>query len=266
MGSIVSGITDAIGITDTGAAGEASMAGTQTAAAAQREGLEYLKETEKLPQALREAGLTSLGGEYGLTFDEEGNVISDGTSLMDRAKASPFYEQAVQAGEEGVLRHQAATGGFRSGTTKENLAKVNQNALLTSYNQQLQGMQGFARLPSNASQIAGGMAGIGQTLGQGQVAQGQADVAAQNQMFGDVAQLGTMAMAFSDSRLKDDIKPLGERNGHEWFSWTWNKAAEALGLKGKGEGVIADKVQSYQPDAVGERDGYLTVNYKMLGV
>ena len=185
--------------------------------------------------------------------------------MIQRAQASPFYQQAVQTGEEAVLRGAAATGGLRSGTASENLATVNQNALLNAYNQQLQGLQGFAQLPSNANQIAGGMAGIGQTMGQGITAQGQAQQAGMGMLMDAGTKLGAAYM-MSDPRLKTNIKLTGKKNGHDGHSWTWNKAAEALGLLGESVGVMADKIAKTNPEAIGERDGYMTVNYKMLGV
>ena len=83
----------------------------------------------------------------------------------------------TEALEEAIMRHASATGGLRSGNVQEAMYDYNtqlQNqALLQSYNQQLQGLQGLAGLPSYAPQIASGMAGVGQTLGQGVSGAGQ---------------------------------------------------------------------------------------------
>jgi hypothetical protein len=112
--------------------------------------------------------------------------------LIQQARTSPLYGAMMggrEAGEEAIMRRAGATGGLRSGNVQEAMYDYNtqlQNqALLQSYNQQLQGLQGLAGLPSYAPQIASGMAGVGQTLGagitgagtsraQGQVASGQA--------------------------------------------------------------------------------------------
>jgi hypothetical protein len=72
------------------------------------------------------------------------------------------------------------------------------------------------------------------------------------------------AAAFSDIRLKGNIQPAGDHFGHSWFTWDWNDTARALGLSGSSEGVIADLVNLTQPDLVGERDGYLTVDYRTM--
>lgn len=137
--------------------------GSQTAAGSQQQALQYLQQQDQLPSGLREAALNSLGGLYG-----------GSGSITDRAMASPVYQAAVQQGENAVLRNASATGGLRSGSASENLAQVNQNALIAAYNDQINGLQGLASLPSNANTIAGYTAGIGNTLGQGQAGYGQA--------------------------------------------------------------------------------------------
>ena len=113
-------------------AANATSEAANTQSAYQKQALDYLKEREKIPQALREGALTGLGGEYGLTIGADGKAVMSG-SVLDRAKASPFYTEAVRLGEDSVLRNASATGGLRSGTASENLANVNQQALLQSY-------------------------------------------------------------------------------------------------------------------------------------
>jgi hypothetical protein len=157
-------------------AARASRDAAETQAGYQREALEYLKEREAIPQQFREGALTQLGGLYGLEGGE-GNQ----QELIDRAMESPLYGAILgnlEQGEEAILRNASATGGLRSGNTSYALAdyetRLRNQALLESYNQQLSGLTGLANLPSNANQIAAQTAGIGQTLGAGQVAAGQA--------------------------------------------------------------------------------------------
>jgi hypothetical protein len=81
------------------------------------------------------------------------------------------------AGEEAILRGASATGGLRSGNVQENLARystdLRNQALLTSYQDQLQGLRGLAGIPGQTENIAGVMGNIGQTQAAGIVAQGQ---------------------------------------------------------------------------------------------
>lgn len=194
-------------------------------------------------------------------------------------------------------------GGLRSGSASENLAQVNQNALIAAYNDQVQGLQGLSSLQSNANNIAGYTAGIGNTLGQGQVAasqnyanywgqgaqaitdannaaaqavsQGQI-AAAQNKAQGSqnsannalgLVGLGIQAFSsFSDRRLKSNIEFIGEESGIRKYRWTWNDLAKKLGLSGESYGVMADEVEESHPDAVSIQDGYLIVDYQKLGV
>lgn len=143
-------------------AANASWQGAQTSAEAQQQALNYLQQQDALPSSLRTSALNSLGQLYG-----------GSGSITDRAMASPLYQAAVQQGENSVLRNASATGGLRSGNAQDALATVNQNALVSAYNDQLNGLQGLASLQSNANNIASYQAGIGNTLGQGQISYGQ---------------------------------------------------------------------------------------------
>lgn len=76
--------------------------------------------------------------------------------------------------------------------------------------------------------------------------------------------IGLIAM-FSDERLKEDIRPEGEKDGIPLISWTWNKEANKKGLFGRALGVSAQKVKEIMPSAVKSGDdGYLLVDYQML--
>ena len=241
-------------------ASEASAEGARIAAESQRESLDYLKEREALPQQFREGALQQLGGLYGL----EGGTGSQ-QQFIDQAKASPMYEAMLRSGDESALRNRSATGGLRSGGAIADTQEAQDRALLTSYNQQLQGVQGLANLPSNTNQIAAGTAGIGQTLAQGVTAGAQGQIAAQNMGMNQLIGLGQAgAMAFSDIRLKENIKHLGAEDGQNWYSWDWNDKASELGLSGSDTGVMAHEVFDSKPEAIGTFAGYITVDYSQL--
>ena len=255
-------------------AADASIKASETQAQWQKDALDYLKQAEAVPQQYREGALNQLGGMYGL----EGGTGNQ-QAVIDRAIQSPLYQQimgGLDAGENSILRNASATGGLRSGNTQYALADYNtqlQNkALLESYNQQLMGLQGMAGLPSMAPAIASGMSDIGTTYGQGIIAAAQAKQSGgqnnANNMMG-LGQLGISAYnsgMFSDRRLKKNIKIIGKVKGFNWYSFTWNTVAEKLGMTGNTYGIMADEVFAKIPQAVSLKDGFMFVNYGMIGV
>lgn len=255
-------------------AADASIEAAELQAGSQREALEYVKEREAIPQQFREGALSTIGGLYGL----EGGTGSQ-QGLIDQARESPLYSAILggrEAGEDAILRHQSATGGMRSGASQGALTDYNMQlenrALLESYNQQVQGLSGLANIPSNSGQIAGMMSGIGQTEAQGIIAAAQAQQTGGQQGAGNMmglANLGIQAYSsgmFSDIRLKENIQHTGEKNGHNWYTWDWSEGAGELGLYGPQEGYMAHEIFWTNPDAVGYRDGFITLDYDALEV
>lgn len=77
--------------------------------------------------------------------------------------------------------------------------------------------------------------------------------------------LPTVLGMFSDKRLKKNIHRIGSLGDLGWYEWTWNDKAKELGIDNQPYyGVIAQEVAKTIPEAVGEQDGYLTVNYGAL--
>jgi len=134
----------------------------------------------------------------------------------------------------------------------------------------MQGLQGLAGLPSMAPQIAQQTSAIGTTLGQGQIAAAQAQQTASQQGFGNIMGMGQLGLqaysAFSDRRLKKNIKLVGDIKGIPWYTWTWNKVGGMLGLEGECQGTMADTAYQINKKCVTIRNGFLFVNYQTLGV
>lgn len=78
--------------------------------------------------------------------------------------------------------------------------------------------------------------------------------------LGGGAGIGAGAAAMSDLRLKEDIKLIGNENGHNIYSFKYKNQ------DGKYEGVMAQEVQKIDPEAVIEKDGYLAVDYDKINV
>jgi hypothetical protein len=76
--------------------------------------------------------------------------------------------------------------------------------------------------------------------------------------------LGMMGLGiFSDRRLKHDIKRIGTRLGHNWYSFRYNTDAPEI-IR---EGVMAQDILETNPEAVSvDSSGYYKVNYSMLGL
>lgn len=281
MGNIISEVTDFVGLTDTGAPKEAA----KLSADYQNRALEYLKQKEEIPSQFKEEALTGLAGLLGLPGGTGEALISPQLQSIsgDEIKGSSVFDAlmgTIPGAQEAVLSKAAATGGLRSGNVQDALARttsdIERQAILDSLGyltserdkqialeesnigRQLGGLQMLMGQQSYAPQIASGISGVGQTLAQGQLGSSQA----QQQAIGDVASLA--AMAFSDPQLKNNITKIGERNGFGWYEWDWNEKAKDLGLTGKSQGYMANEVKQKAPEAIGEKDGYLTINYEMV--
>lgn len=244
-------------ITGANQAADASRDASELSAQYQREALDYLKTSQAPLLEAQQFGLSGLMDYFG------GNQ----QGLVDSAMQSPFYTSMLEQGEEALLRNAAATGGLRGGNVQSALAANSQNVLNSAINQQLGGLQTLSGFQPNTAGVAQATGNIGNTLAQGITAGAQAQQAGMGQVLGlggsvlqGMAEGGTGF--FSDERLKDNVKRIGKVNGHNFYSWTWNKIANGLGLKGEAQGVIAQEVKEYAPHLISERDGFLTVNYE----
>ena len=167
---------------------------------AQREALDYLKESEAAPRYYADAARSIIGGELGITpYQDEGmggENIAAAPSLVDRAKSSPLYSAIMggrKAGEQAISRSALATGGLRGGATIGNLAgfgrDLQNQALLQSYNQQLGLAQNLMGAPTLAPQIAQQTSNIGKTQALGITGAAQA----KQQGLQNLIDLGTKA-------------------------------------------------------------------------
>lgn len=260
MGGIVSSLFGGGGSSDGGAI-EASNIQAQ----AQREALEYLKETNALPQQVRESALTQLDQFYGSPGGQQ--------EYIDQVKAGGLYGSMMQGQEEAALRANAATGGLRGGQSISDVGTVQNQVLNQALGTQLGGLSQLAGTQTNQNQIAGLMQGIGQTQAMGITGAAQNQASQSQAGFGNMLGLGNLGLGgymaytgFSDIRLKDDIVKTGEQNGIPTYKWKWNKIAEKLGLSGSGYGTLSKVVRQIKPEAVTSKDGYDQVNYSMIGV
>ena len=127
----------------------------------------------------------------------------DQQPIIDQAQQSPFMSSLTTAGEEVIARNQQSTGGWRSGTTQENLAQNSQNVLMNLVNQIVQGKQGIAQAGFGATDAyTTAMQNIvaGQGATRGEIANIGINKAAQKQnMLGGL--VGGVAKAFIPSAI-----------------------------------------------------------------
>lgn len=283
-------------------AADATKRAAGTSADAQMEALEYMREREAIPQEIREKTLLGLQDFY--QVPDQPASQEELITQARQSPLYGAIMGTQEAGEEAILRNASATGGLRSGRSNARLSdygmQLENQALLQSFQQaqqrddyernlNLQGLSGLAQLPSNANAIAQQMGNIGQTQAMGIQGAAQARQQGMQNILGNTlgfANLGLQAYGmrqnqndgtgagadggsgfwFSDVRLKDGIEFVGERGGFNFYRWTWNEEAKALGLEGEAEGVLAHEVAETHPEAIGLHDDYITVSYDALGI
>lgn len=197
--------------------------------------------------------------------------VREGSAEAERLARLGFDATGLQAG----IRNQGLNEGLSiaglSGQQREQSFQENRSAFADALNKQLalsgleqqQRAQGFGEIgtlaglttpysPTPITSLSAGSTGA-QAGGGGYELLGA--------LAGGVGAAGGAAAFFSDRRLKESIKPLGKRNGHDWYEFAYK------GQKQKYRGVMAQDIQKTNPEAiVKDSDGYLMVNYKMLGL
>lgn len=114
------------------------------------------------------------------TIDQSGQQPSS-IGVTDIARSSPLYEAMLSArgaGEESIARNAAVSGRLRGGATINDLARYNTDldnqALLTSYQNVMGGLSSMAGAQGYAPQIAQQYSNIGETRAAGQLGSAQA--------------------------------------------------------------------------------------------
>jgi hypothetical protein len=224
-------------------------------------------------------------------------------SLINQITSGAEYGSLVRQGEEAILQSASATGGLRGGNTQSALARFRPEILSSLIRDEYSRLGGMVSVGQNAAAGLGnaGMQ-TGQNISNqyGQIGQAQAGAAlargqATANMWGNIA--GSVGLAAglggfgrppaappagfdamltnvqtplppgsigpSDIRLKTDIEPAGERNGHAWYTYryVWDDVGTVRG------GVMAQEVLKTHPEAVITHPlGFLMVDYAKLGL
>jgi hypothetical protein len=224
-------------------------------------------------QQTGQQGTTAYGNALGL------NGPAGNASATQAFWNNPAIASQLQVGSENVLRNNAATGQLDSGKTNVDLQNLGQQTASQGWGNYVNSLQPYLNYGLGAaSGGAGVQTGLGSALNQSYtnqgnaafgVATGQANAQANadlanNQASANIwgavmngAKLATSAAAmFSDERLKEDIKPVGELfDGQNVYAYRY-----------KGDptpriGLMAQEVEKRTPEAVVEIGGYKAVDY-----
>jgi len=256
-----------------GAGARASIAAAEIQAESGREAIEFERQARARAQGFFEpfAGVA----ERGL---KGAGFLADPQAQFDFLQQNPLFQAALENANVQTQQQAASRGRSSAGDT---LQQLSQNVLLSAQpliDRQRQDVSGLLGLgtditTSQANVAIGESANVGGLLtdiGAAQAAGGVGAANARAQGGQNIATLAGTAIgaikAFSDSRLKKNIKSEGIENGHNIYLWDWNDLAAMFGLVGSSFGVLADEVKITNPEAVSTKDGYMMVNYGMIGV
>lgn len=201
--------------------------------------------------------------------------LTDPQQQTQFLRDNPLFQIGLENLNRQTQQSAAARGRLTAGDTLEQLQ---QNAMLAGQpliQGQKQSIIDLLNFGSGTSRAQANAAlGLGSNLSN--LIQDRANVQAsgimgRNQITADTTanqnQLAAQIFSmFSDPKLKTNKKVIGSKNGFKLWSWDWNSAANKLGLTGSSKGVMADEVLAKAPEAISYEDGYMKVNYALLGV
>ena len=210
---------------------------------------------------------------------DQAGFLTDPQAQFDFLQSNPLFQASLDNANRVTQQSAAAQGRLSAGDTALDLSN---NFLLSAQpliGQQQQSIRGLIDLGRGvASEQGAGIRGTAADVANlqtgGTAAQAAGIVGAANARgtrAGNIVSLAKEGIEagtalFSDETLKEDIKLVGNESGHNIYTWAWNKAASALGLTGNSRGVIAQQVKETNPEAISYKDGFMQVNYEMIGV
>jgi hypothetical protein len=217
---------------------------------------------------------------------DQANFLTDPNLQFEFLQNNPRFKMALDNANQSTLGLAASRGRISAGDTLQQLSNntlLSAQPLISGQKQSIGDLLNFGfNTAGNQANLRTGQAAaqaggiVGAANARGQRAQNLFDIAAPGvKGFADTLgggggtaaalQAGATAL-FSDPKLKENIKKTGNKNGFNTFSWTWNNAANAIGLYGASSGVMADEVKQKIPEAITTERGYMKVNYNMIGV
>lgn len=198
----------------------------------------YNTEFERFNQAKNDARTQAIlqGGNYGSQLQNDSlQRRNQGIQEYNAQRNAPLNEYTALTSGQQVQNPSFQSGNYQGAQNTDYAGLVNQG-----YQNQL-GQYNAQTAQGNG--VMNGLFGLGSSF------------------LGSQAGSAAAAALFSDERLKENIVPMGEENGHKIYRFNYkNNPGQSF------IGVIAQEVQETDPDAVYEIDGYLAVNYDRLGI
>lgn len=210
-------------------------------------------------QAGGQIGQAQLG--TGQNLSQLRNMLGQNIGNL-RMGAGQQAAQQIQGATQGIAQNQLGLGSSLAGLDQNTLNQLSQIQLgqgEAGINSRMQLAQILANLASGQGTNLSGL--------QGQIGSAQAGgiTGAASGAQGGIGTLVGLASAFSDIRLKDNVTKIGESDGLGLYSWTWKDELVVADKAGQTDyGVLAQEVAELYPQHIGERDGYMTVNYAGL--
>lgn len=223
---------------------------------------------------------TQLGAQGTTALSSQLPQLTERFSL-NQFNTDPSYQFLQDEAAKAVERSAAARGNLLAPSTSKALQERSQALASTEYG------NAFNRNMAQNASIYDMLSGAS-NVGQNQLAQDNANswnylgtmnennIGLQNailasygaknantqSMLGNWINAGSrVAAAASDRRIKQDIKPLGQENGHNIYEFAYKGAPEKRYI-----GVMAQEVAETHPEAVTDIDGVLHVFYDKIGV
>ena len=283
-GVSMSFISDAFGGGDGGYAralfDPGDIAGTRAAGDAERSAEAQIAAAQLAIEEQQRAAAQGLGfldpfAQLGQTGIDQASFLTDPNAQFEFLQNNPLFKLALDNANQATTAQAAAGGRLASGDT---LQQLTSNAFLQAQpllDRQIGGINNLLNLGSGiATTQANTALGVGSNISNLLTDQGAARAGgiagaanARAQGTQNIIELGGTFFGASDSRLKDDAKIIGKKNGFNIWSWTWNKIAkDKFGLSGDDKGVMFSEVLKTKPEAVGYKNGYGMVNYDAIGV
>lgn len=202
----------------------------------------YQREMDTLNQMKNDARTQAVlaGQQYGGTAQQQAlQRRNQGIQEYDAQRNAPLNEYIGLTSGSQIVNPQFASGGNQGTQPVDYANLVNQNyqAQMGQYNANLAAKNNTSSsLFGLGGSVLGGFAG---------------------------SPVGSAAIAglFSDIRLKENIKHVGEENGFPIYKFNYINIPEKTFT-----GVMAQDVENIMPEAVIESEGYKKVNYDMIGV